>query len=281
MFFRNKFKIDFRDNRYKKDAALLGEKNKLEAAWYNREAEEYFAQLENDHDLILMDREYEEWFAPFYDKPSEKYLYDKGFNYFNSFSRSRPLKMLELGCGNGALSRFFIRRGVEVVSIDIASRACLFLAKTESRSLPLAACSEILPFKAESFDFVTSYVALHHFNLGLALPEMNRVLKPGGAAIFMEPVLSSPLFYLLRQLIPVKDNESPGGGGLIKKELISELASAGFKYEIKEFELLTRLERVPFLKRFQRGLRKTDYGLFRHFPFLRRLARVIVINLQK
>lgn len=281
MFCRNKFKINFRDNPYKKDPALLAEKNRLEADWYDLEADKYFIQLETDDKLILMDREYEEWFGGFYDSPLERYRYDKGFNYFDSIPRTRPLKLLELGCGNGALSRFLIRRNVEVASIDIAPKACLFLSKTDSRSQPIVACSEILPFKSEIYDFVTSYVALHHFNLSLCLPEIYRVLKPGGRAVFMEPLLSSKLFYIIRQFVPLKDYESPGGGGLIKQELVAELRRSGFQYDINEFELLTRLEKLPYLGRFQRNLRRIDFALFQICPLLKKLARVIVIKLRK
>ena len=281
MRYRNKFNINFFHNPYKKDKSLLSEKNKLEADWYNSEADGYFAQLDTADNLIPMDKEYEEWFGAYYDKPEIKHTYDKCYNYFSSFPQTRPLKMLELGCGNGALSRFFIRRDIEVVSIDIAAKACQFLARSESRSTPLVACSEILPFKAGSFDIVTSYVALHHFNLNMSLAEMYRIIKPGGAAIFMEPTVNSELFYKLRQLIPIDDNESPGGGGLVKADLITALENTGFNFKIKEFELLTRLERLPGWHGLQRPLRKIDYTIFKALPFMKRFARVIVINMRK
>lgn len=278
---RNKYNVNLINNPYKKDPALLQQKNALEAQWYDKEADEYFIQLDADGKLTQMDREYEEWFAEFYDNPSDEFIFDKNYNYFNKFPKRRPLRFLELGTGNGALSRFFIRRGVEVVSIDVSLRCLEFLAMSDSNSRPIRSCSEILPFKNDCFDVVTALVALHHFNLRLSLAEMYRVLKKGGVGIFIEPMCNSELYYKLRQLIPIPDAESPGGGGLNKQELVMELENSDFKYSLAEFELITRIERIPLLFRFQNHLKKLDNFILSHLSFLRKFARVIVIEVRK
>jgi SAM-dependent methyltransferase len=281
MRFRNRYNINLANNPYKKNPDLLSQKNALEADWYDREAEQYFSQLGISDNLIKMDREWEQWFGEYFDRPSAKFAYDKNFCFFDYFPRQGPLRILELGSGNGALSRFLIRRRMDVVSVDVSSKACLFLAKSESRSLPLKGCAEILPFREASFDVVTSFVSLHHFNLALSLPEIWRVLKTGGLGIFIEPLCNSRFYYYLRQLIPIPDNESPGGGGLDKTELISEIDKAGFSFIIKEFEFLTRIERLRLPEGFQKYLRKIDHFLLTGIPFLKRYARVAVIRLQK
>lgn len=49
--------------------------------------------------------------------------------------------------------------------------------------------AESLPFENESFDIVISRYSAHHwYDVGKALREVKRVLKPGGRAIFMDVV---------------------------------------------------------------------------------------------
>ncbi len=281
MRFKNKFNIDLFDNQLRKDPKYLLEKNCLEAAWYDQEAESYITQLNNSDGLTLIDSDFEEWFASFFDNDSASFPYDRDYAFFKLFPKLRDTQILELGCGNGCLSRFFIRRDFAIFSIDISKICCGFLKKSEPRSNPLKSCAEILPFKNNSFDIITAFVALHHFNLDLSLSEMNRVLKAGGRGIFIEPLSNSRLLYQLRQLIPVADNESPGGGGLRESELKQKLETHGFDFHIVEYELITRFERLPLAAGFQKFFRKIDYFLFTHLPFLRYFARTAVIEIIK
>ena len=99
--------------------------------------------------------------------------------------------------------------------------------------------------------------------------------------IFIEPLSNSEFLYKIRQLLPLADNESPGGGGLIRAELANELERVGFEYKIREFELLTRLERLPMLARFQKGLRKIDHQILSKLPSLRKFARTIILEIRK
>jgi SAM-dependent methyltransferase len=281
MRFRNKFNIDLFNNPLRQNPDLMQAKNSLEAAWYDREARLYLNQLNRGDHLMPMDCDFEEWFGRLFDDTSKEYAYDRDYVFFSLFPRSRQARILELGFGNGCLSRFLMRRQFEVCSVDISKEYCRFLKKSEPRAIPLKSCAEILPFKDVSFDIVTAFVALHHFNLKLALPEMLRVLKNDGKGIFIEPLGNSRLFYRLRQLIPITDNESPGGGGLRVTELKEELVRAGFNYNMSEFELFTRLERLPLIRRFQRYLRKSDHFLLSKLRPLRHLARTVVIEIWK
>lgn len=281
MRYKNKFGINLFDNPLRKNSGNLQIKNQLEAAWYDDEAQSCFEQLSKATGLMPMDAEFEEWFAAFFDNPSMSRPYDRDYAFFSRFPKSKNIRMLELGSGNGCLSRFFVRRGIEVCSIDISREYCRFLKKSESGSNPLQSCAEVLPFKDGSFDIVTTFVALHHFNLDLCLPEINRILKDDGRGIFIEPLGNSRLLYNLRQLIPVADNESPGGGGLRTKELKRKLTACGFNYEIREYEFVTRLERLPLVHKFQDSLRKLDYFLISLMPFLRHFARTVVIEIRK
>ena len=203
----------------KRKPELLETKNRLESSWYDDEARELLSQTGGPPNLLPLDNDFEKWFAGFYDNPDESQRFDRDYVFFNAFGNVRGLKILELGFGNGCLSRFLIRQGGDVCSIDLSRQYCRILAGSEPTSKPVLACAEILPFKNDSFDIVTAFVALHHFNLEMSLSEIKRILKPGGHGVFMEPLQNSKMLYMLRQIIPIKDNESPGGGGLKEVEL--------------------------------------------------------------
>jgi SAM-dependent methyltransferase len=265
----------------KRKPELLETKNRLESTWYDDEARDLLSRKENLQSLLPLDDDFEKWFASFYDNPDESQRFDRDYVFFNTFGDIRGLRILELGFGNGCLSRFLIRRGGDVCSIDLSMEYCHILAGSEAASMPLRSCAEILPFKNESFDIVTAFVALHHFNLEMSFSEIKRVLKPGGRGIFMEPLLNSKMLYMLRQLIPIKDNESPGGGGMKLAELQELFGKYEFSSVIGEFEFITRLERLGVLSKLQRAFRKVDYFLLAGIPFLRKFARTAVIEISK
>jgi hypothetical protein len=64
-------------------------------------------------------------------------------------------------------------------------------------------------------------------------------------------------------------------------ELRRKLNAIGFDYRITEYELLTRVERVPLMARFQPTLRRIDYFILSKLPFLRHFARTAVIEIRK
>lgn len=281
MRYRNKHNINLIDNPLKTDSALLNQKNALESQWYDQEAEAYFNELNQSGQLIAMDKDFEKWFGRFYDKPGDAINYDRGYRFFSTLAKQPSSRVLEIGFGDGCLSRFLLRRNRNVVSVDIAGNACRFLKQSDQRSIPIRSCGEILPFKDSSLDIVTSLAALHHLNLNLALGEIKRVLKDDGVGIFLEPMYNSEIFYKIRQFIPIDDNESPGGGGFRKKHLIPLLESHDLAYSIEEFEIFTRLERlIPALKA-QQILRKFDHAALRLIPPLRYFARSFVLTIRK
>jgi ubiquinone/menaquinone biosynthesis C-methylase UbiE len=59
-----------------------------------------------------------------------------------------------------------------------------------------------LEFQNEHFDFIYGGAILHHLDLSIALPEINRVLKPGGFIMFVEPLNINPLSKMIRCLTP-------------------------------------------------------------------------------
>lgn len=93
-------------------------------------------------------------------------------------------RVLEVGCGRGHLTRRLAERGIDVTGIDANPNAAE-LAGTD-RVLTMRA--ESLDFEGSSFDYLISIHALEHIpELGEALAEMARVLRPGGSALHIYP----------------------------------------------------------------------------------------------
>ena len=102
--------------------------------------------------------------------------------------------VLDVCCGTGAQVIEYGRRGVNAVGIDLDENMLAFAFKNKLR-LEMEniafyqADATALPFKDESFDFVSVSFALHD-----KLPdvrnavvyEMKRVVKQGGALLFMD-----------------------------------------------------------------------------------------------
>ena len=98
--------------------------------------------------------------------------------------------VLDLGCGAGIDSAEFARNGASVVSADFARTATKSTQSLfKEANLPaqvLQADATSLPFKKETFDCVYSFGVLHHIpNVGRAMVEIKRVLKPGGQVLAM------------------------------------------------------------------------------------------------
>lgn len=93
-------------------------------------------------------------------------------------------RVLEVGCGQGHLTRALAGREVDIVGIDANPQAQGLAGDGLVRHMN----AEALDFDDEQFDYVLSVHAIEHIpNLGAALSEMARVLRKGGTAVFIYP----------------------------------------------------------------------------------------------
>ena len=99
--------------------------------------------------------------------------------------KKKVLHILELGCGNGVDSIVFGEKGHKVTGIDISPDA-IKLAKKNNKFDNVTfevGDAEKLKFKDNQFDLVYSMAVLHSSDLKKSIPELARVLKPGGKAL--------------------------------------------------------------------------------------------------
>jgi len=92
-------------------------------------------------------------------------------------------RTLDVGCGEGRLTRHLASLGHQVVGID-ASPTLIEAARELTPDLELhVANAAALPFEDASFDQVVSFMCLHDVDdLGAAVGEFARVLSPDGVA---------------------------------------------------------------------------------------------------
>jgi ubiquinone/menaquinone biosynthesis C-methylase UbiE len=101
--------------------------------------------------------------------------------------------VLDVGSGTGILALQLAERASFVVGLD-TSPAMIGLARksqTESGKANVAwviASADALPFRAATFDYITSTYALRLSNLDRSLPELRRTIKPGGRVAISETI---------------------------------------------------------------------------------------------
>ena len=98
---------------------------------------------------------------------------------------------LEIGAGTGYFSLNLLQLGlIDSVTVSDISAGMLTTLSATARSLgvevePVRAEAERLPLPDRSFDLVLGHAVLHHIpDLGRALSEFRRVLRPGGRIAF-------------------------------------------------------------------------------------------------
>jgi SAM-dependent methyltransferase len=197
--------------------------------------------------------------------------------------------VLDFGCGDGRESSVLASRGARVRALDL-SPDLLQRAAERARADGFDASVQVLcgsahavPLPDASVDLVLGHAVLHHLDLELASREVFRVLRPGGRAIFKEPIRNSRLMRAVRPLIPYRQADvSPYERPLLQSEI--DAFSARFE------PLRSRVFMLPFVRaaRLLGASRSVDARavaldtrLLASFPWLRTYATVLVFELRK
>jgi SAM-dependent methyltransferase len=133
--------------------------------------------------------------------------------------------------------------------------------------------AEALDFPSESFDLVFGSGVLHHLNLESAYSGIARVLRPGGKAVFIEPLGHNPIINWFRNRTP--DMRTPDEHPLLMRDI--KLAKQFFDIEIKYFSLCSIA--AKWCKPLLVPLETLDRQLFSWIPSIRKHAWLCVIQM--
>ena len=209
---------------------------------------------------------------------------------FHLLGDVRGLTVLEYGCGDGENTVALAKRGAgRVLALDISpdlieiARRRLEVNGVASGVEFVVGSAHDVPLADGSVDVVFGMAILHHLDLKLAAREVRRVLRPGGRAIFQEPVRSSPLLRAARRLIPYKAPDvSPFERPLTDGEL-EQFAKGYSSYRAKSFLLPSTnvLNLLPGLRRQAARWYRWDAAVLRRIPALNYYASIRVVEMIK
>jgi SAM-dependent methyltransferase len=95
-------------------------------------------------------------------------------------SDARPVRVVDLGAGTGILTGALARLGADVVAVEPDQAMLAELRRQLPGVRAVEGSAEALPLPDQSVDAVLCGQAMHWFDLDRALPEIARVLAPGG-----------------------------------------------------------------------------------------------------
>jgi 2-polyprenyl-3-methyl-5-hydroxy-6-metoxy-1,4-benzoquinol methylase len=207
-------------------------------------------------------------------------------------------RLLDFGCGPGNYSVMFAKLGYEVFGFDISPvnvESAERLArkyKVADRTHFVQGVAEHLAYPDGYFDVIVGIDILHHVDIPAAMLEMLRVLKPGGTAIFKEPV-EAPLFDRLRNtrfgrwVAPkaasferhITEDERK-----LSRDDLATVRAAVPSLSVHHFRVLARLDAL-LGNRFQwKGssiFEMVDSALLRYLPIIDRVAGEAVLVIRR
>lgn len=153
--------------------------------------------------------------------------------------------------------------GIDISGVAIAQATRRAEAERLGNTHFLVADAMATGFPDASFDLVFGSGILHHLDLDAALREIHRILRPGGTAIFKEPMVGNIVLRLYRHATP--DTRTIDEHPLTRQDL--RLARSIFAHARYRFHGLLTIGVVPFRdSRWQRPVYRTlaavDRALF-------------------
>jgi ubiquinone/menaquinone biosynthesis C-methylase UbiE len=103
--------------------------------------------------------------------------------------------VLDVGCGEGQVTRLAGARGAGSIGVDPTWAQLTAAVRRDGGPAYAAASAHRLPFRDESFDAVVACLVFEHIpDADAAIAEVARVLEPGGRFVFLlnHPLLQAP-----------------------------------------------------------------------------------------
>lgn len=125
------------------------------------------------------------------------------------------MNVLDNGCGNGWAAMLLATKAGRVAALDFSFQQIRVLQKyvKENRFSNITyavAKGSHIPFADESFHYVFGNAILHHLTLEQCLPEVARIIKPGGRAAFCEPFEQCHFMNFFMSINPLFSKDKTG-----------------------------------------------------------------------
>lgn len=211
-------------------------------------------------------------------------MYDK--NYYRYRERTRDFRVesdilirllrlepgcrvLEVGCGGGALLSRLESAGFEAVGVDLLEEAVRAAREMVREATVLRVDAVSLPFEDSSFDRLAAHHLVEHLDdMPAALGEWRRVLRPGGVLALCTPNLLYPSRGMFNDPTHVHIFDPD--------ELVSAVGQAGFRVE----ESMTVFPGL-WKDRISVKVGVPLYPVFSHLPYFNSHGRSILLAAAK
>lgn len=203
---------------------------------------------------------------------------------FQKLGDVRGLRVLDLGSGHGMAAVVLAGQGAHVTALELSAdylREAGERASSNEVELKLVqGDAEHLPFAGASFDRIWGNAILHHLDIEQAGRELQRVLAPGGIAVFCEPWGENPLLRLARRHFPYVEKERTADEKPLDRRQIRAFRRIFPRMTVEGHQLLSMLQRVLPGPRL-RILERCDAWLLGRCSALRRFCRYVVITVHR
>jgi SAM-dependent methyltransferase len=115
-------------------------------------------------------------------------------------------RVLDVGCGTGALAGWIQRAGYDVVGVDASTGMLRQALDEHGVGAVFAGYSTALPFEDGTFDLALSVATMHHLEtperVAATIGEMGRVVRSGGYVLIWDHNPLNPYWPILMKRVP-------------------------------------------------------------------------------
>jgi SAM-dependent methyltransferase len=155
--------------------------------------------------------------------------------------------IVDLGCGEGLNTVILAALGANVISVDVSDKSLeLTGARVAANGLShrvrlVNSDASTIPVEDGVVDGVLCVALLHHVDCVATAKQIQRVLKPGGTAVFLEPLVGPRWFQKLKAVTPKGHGVSEDEVPLTPEQVNAVNQAIGRGGKAREFLVTTRL----------------------------------------
>jgi SAM-dependent methyltransferase len=165
-----------------------------------------FNQYASNYEAVIND------YIGIFGQPQEFYTRVKANHLrriLDAKGRTKPLDVLDVGCGHGLIHPYLSGAGCRLTGIDVAESA-IQMARQMNPDVGYDVYDGLrLPYRDEAFDVLFTICVMHHAPVDERdsfISEARRVLRPGGTFIIFEHNKLNPLVQWIVARIPFDQN---------------------------------------------------------------------------